>query len=111
VEQFRALIGERYAIHLAVLRAIFPLNPLNEMGRTVSAHRFAEGREGSLFAEAGKEPEALQLVLNRILHLGETKLDAGGMQGVVEFADDVGCGDVHARDRLRRDHQPADGRG
>ena len=74
------------------------------MDRAVGAHRFAERREEGLFAEAREEPEALQLVLDRILHLGETQLDTGGVQGVVELADGIGRGDVDARDRLRRDH-------
>ena len=96
--------------HLALVRAIFPVDPLDGMGREVGAHRFAEGREEGLFAEAREESEALQLVLDRILHLGETQLDAGGVQGVVELADGIGCRDVDAGDRLSRDHQPADRR-
>ena len=47
------------------------------MSREVDAHRFAEGREEGLVAEAREEPEALQLVFDRILYLGETQLDAG----------------------------------
>ena len=67
--------------HLALRRAIFPVDPLDGMSREVGAYRFAEGREEGLFAEAREEPEALQLVLDRILHLGETQLDTGGVQG------------------------------
>jgi hypothetical protein len=55
------------AFHLALRGAILPVHPLDRMGREVGAHRFAEGREEGLFAEAREEPEALQLVLYRIL--------------------------------------------
>src|ERR1700751_3880189 len=88
--------------------AIFPVDPIHVMSRQESAHGFAEGREEGLLAQARKESEALQLVLDRILHLGETQLDSGGAQGVVEFGKRVACGDVDARDRLRRDHEPTD---
>jgi len=78
------------------------------MSREVDAHRVAEGREEGLVAEAREEPEALQLVFDRILYLGETQLDAGGAQGVIELADGIGCGDVDARDRFCRDDEPTD---
>jgi len=56
------------------------------MSRAVGAHRFAEGHEEGLLAEAREEPDALQLVLDRILYLGETQLDASSVQSVVELA-------------------------
>ena len=57
------------------------------MGFEIAAHGFAERREERLLAEAREEPEALQLVLDRILHLGKAQLDARGVQGVVELAE------------------------
>jgi len=59
-------------------RAILPVDPLDGMSRAVRAHCFADRREEGLFAEAREEPEALQLVLDRVFHLGEKQLDAGG---------------------------------
>ena len=94
--------------HLALGRAIFPVDPLDGMSRKVGAHCFAEGREEGSFAEAREELEALQLVLDRILHLGETQFDTRGMQGIVELADGIGCGDVDARDPFCRDDEPTD---
>jgi hypothetical protein len=51
------LSDERVATpsYLALRRAIFPIDPLNRISRSVSAHRFAEGREEGLFAEAREE--------------------------------------------------------
>src|SRR5215468_9928952 len=72
--------------HPALRGAVLPVEPLDTMGRTVGACRFAQGRKEGVFAEAREEPEALQLVLDRILHLGKAQLDAGGVQGVVELA-------------------------
>jgi hypothetical protein len=48
------------------------------LSRKVGAHRFAEGREKGLFAKEREDPETFQLVLDRILHLRKTHLDAGG---------------------------------
>ena len=53
------------------------------MGCEVSIHRFAESRKEGLFTEAREESEALQLVLDRILHLCKAQFDAGGVQGVI----------------------------
>src|ERR1700739_2337828 len=78
------------------------------MSCEVGAHRLVDGREEGLFSEAHEETEALELVFHRILHLSETQFDAGSVQGVVEFADDIGCGDVDTGDRLCRDHEPSD---
>src|ERR1700751_3486311 len=91
-------------------RAILPVDPLDWMGGAVGAYRFVDGREEGLFAETREEPEALQLVLNEIFHFGETQLDTGGVQGGVEFADGIRCGDVDTGHRLCRDHEPADWR-
>ena len=57
------------------------------MDRAVGAHRLVDSREEGLFAEAREKPETLELILHRILHFGETQLDARGVQGVVEFAE------------------------
>jgi len=57
---------------MALRAAILPVDPLYGMAREVGAHRFIEGREEGLLAKAGEDPEALQLVFDRILHLGET---------------------------------------
>src|SRR5215813_1704325 len=90
-----------------LLRVLLPVYPLDGMDLEVGAHCFAERREEAPLAEPRKEPETLQLVLDRILHLGEAQLDACRVQGVVELADDVGGGHVDAGNRLGRYHQPA----
>ena len=76
----------------------------------IGTHGFTEGCEKGSLAEALEKLEAFELVLDRILHLGETQLDPSGVQRVVELADSVGCGDVDACDGLCRDDEPADGR-
>src|SRR6516162_1757097 len=97
---------------LAQLRCtILPVNPFDWMDGQVGAHRFAKGREKVFLAEARKQPKALQLVLDRILHLGKAELDAGSVQCIVKLADNISSGDVNTRDRLSRDHEPADGHG
>ena len=62
------------------------------MDCAVGAHRFLEGREEGLFAEVLEDLEALQLVLDGIVHLSETQFNAGSVQGVVELTDDIRCG-------------------
>src|SRR5262245_34245598 len=89
-----------------LLRAILPVYPLDVMGLEVDVYRFADRREEVLLAELHEELKALQLVFDRILHLGEAQLDACRVQGVVELADDIGSGHVDAGDRLGRNHQP-----
>src|SRR4029077_8173644 len=39
----------------------------------------------------------------------EKQLDAGGVQAVVKFTNNISSCDVDTRDRLRRDDEPADG--
>jgi hypothetical protein len=65
---------------------------MHSMDGEIAAHCFVNDRKERLLAEAREEPEALQLVLDRILHLGEAQLDACGGKGVVELGDDVGGG-------------------
>ena len=79
------------------------------MGFGVSAHRFVDRGEERLFSEAGKQAEALQLVLYGIFHLGETQFDARSVQRIVKFTDDVGCGDIDTRDWFRYNHKPLHG--
>jgi hypothetical protein len=53
----------------------FPVDPvtlIQRMAPPVSAHRFVDSGEEHLIPEACKQAEALQLVLYRIFHLGET---------------------------------------
>src|SRR5215471_18514160 len=90
-------------------RVVLPVDPLDGMRRPVGAHCLAESREESLFPETCEESETLHLVLDRILHLGETQLDVGSVESVVELIESIGRGDVNAGDRLRRDYEPADG--
>ena len=52
------------------------------------AHRFPQRREEALCTQPREQPEALELVLDRILHLREAQLDALGVQTVVELHDD-----------------------
>ena len=93
-----------------MLRRGSSVDPLDGMDRAVGAHRLVDSREEGLFAEAREKPETLELILHRTLYFGETQLDARGVQGVVEFADGIGCGDVDTGNRLCRDHEPADWR-
>src|SRR6187455_1840077 len=69
---------------------VLPILPLHPFRLDVAAHRLADRREEALLAEAAKEPEALELVLDRVLHLGEAEVDAGGAQGLLQLLDDVG---------------------
>ena len=78
------------------------------MGDEVAADSFLDGGKETLLAEVREKPEALQLVLDRILHLGEKHLDAGGGQCVVELGDSVSGGDVDAGHRLGGDDEPSD---
>ena len=64
------------------------------------------GKKGR-FAELTEESEALQLVLDRILQLGEAQLDVGLPQSFVELGKDVRSSDVDARYGLGRHNQPA----
>ncbi len=73
-------------------------------------HRFADRQEEHVLAQPREDAEALQLVFDGIFHLGHAQFDALGVKLLVELGDHVGGGDVHARDRLGRDHEPADGR-
>ena len=87
-----------------------PVDPLDGMAGEIGTHGFIDGSEKGVLTQAREHLEAFELVLDRILHLGEAQLDSSVVQRVVELADRVGRGDVDARDRLRRDHEPADGR-
>lgn len=69
--------------HLALRRAILPVNPLDWMVREVGSHRFAESREKRLFPEACEESKAFELVLDRIFHLSEAQFNRGGVQAPV----------------------------
>ena len=60
--------------------------------------------------EVIEQPESLQFVLDRSLHLREAQFDAGRVKGLVELDQGVGGGDIDARDRRGRDHEPADRR-
>ena len=64
---------------LTLRLAIFPVYPLNGIDRQVSSYSLPYGCEEGLLAEAAEHPEALQLVLDRILHFSKTQLDAGGV--------------------------------
>ena len=81
------------------------------MRREIDTHRFAHGCEESLLTQTRQELEASQLVLHRILHLGEAQFNACGAERVIELAERVACGDVDAGDRLCGDHDPAHRRG
>src|SRR4029453_15551014 len=41
----------------------------------IRVHGFLDGREERVLLEAREQPEAAQLVLDRVLHLGEVELD------------------------------------
>src|SRR5215831_18524821 len=71
---------KRDASSRSLLRAVLPVDPLDGMRRPVGAHCFAESREESLFPETCEESETLHLVLDRILHLGETQLDVSSVE-------------------------------
>src|SRR5512139_453550 len=77
------------------------------MGREIAVDGRPHGGEEGLLAKLRKQPESLQLVLDRVLHLGEAQLDARCVQGMVQFGQHVGGGDVHAGDRFGRHDQPA----
>ena len=64
-----------------------PSLPTRRDGCEVGPDGLAERREERLRAEAREEPEALQLVLDRVLHLREAQLDAVGAQRVVELGE------------------------
>jgi len=80
------------------------------MCREVVADCLAERGKERLLTEVRVKPKALQLVLDRILHLGKFHLDARGAQRVVEFGDGIGGGDVDTGNRLGRHNKPANRR-
>src|SRR5208337_4456350 len=100
-------ISQRQPLPLRLL----PIDALDRMAAQVGHHGFAKRRIERLGAESREEPEALQLVLYRILHLSKAQLDALSVQTVVKLRHDVRGSDIDARHRLRRYHDPAHGRG
>jgi hypothetical protein len=60
-----------------------------------------------LFAEADEEFKALELVLDRVLHLCKAQFDVRLVQVVVEFGYGIGCGNIAApRGDLRASMAP-----
>ena len=57
-------------------RAILPVDPLDGTAGEVGTHGFTESREKGFLAEALEKAETFELVLDWILHLGETQLDS-----------------------------------
>src|SRR5262245_36323825 len=83
-----------------LLRAILPLDPVEPRCQVVGAYRLAQRGEEALLTQSPEQPEALELVHHGLLHLGEAELDPRSLQRVVELAENVRRGDVHAGDRL-----------
>ena len=77
------------------------------MRREVALNCLAERGKERLLTEVRVKPEALQLVLDWVFHLGKIQLDARRVQCVVEFGDGIGCGDIDTGKGLGRDNQPA----
>ena len=108
-------IGRRYSTTIEsgtkasspFINADPPSRPIRPVGLQIGADGRADRREEELFAEACEKSEALQLVLDRVLQLGKAQLDARRVQGLVQFGQHVGGGDVDAGDRLGGDDQPA----
>ena len=80
------------------------------MDHEVAVDGIVDGWKERRFAKPREQPESLQLVLDRVLHLGHAQLDARRVQGVVQFSQHVGRGHVHTGDGFRRNDQPAHGR-
>src|SRR5215813_5917962 len=95
-----ALVSRRAA-------AVLPVHPIHRMAFEIGADGGAGGGKERAFADLLEDSESLKLVLHRILELGEAQVDPGLVQRLVQFLEHVGCGDVHAGDRLRRNDQPA----
>src|SRR5262245_11695700 len=88
--------------------AILPIQPFHGVLSEIGAHSLTNGCEGVLAAEPRREPEAFQLVFDRILHLGKAQLDALGMQCIIELGNRVRGRDVDTGDGLSRDDEPPD---
>src|SRR5262245_27426788 len=88
--------------------AFLPVDPLNIMSRQVLAHRLTDRREECVLAEPTEQAKSLELVFNRVFHLGEAQFDVDRLQGLIEVADCVGGGNIDARDRLGRYDDPTD---
>src|SRR6266700_7598562 len=82
-------------------------------GGPFGAGLVAEGGDGGFYGgeevarvDGAGEPVAFDLASYRVLELGEYQADAISVQRFVEFFQHVGCGGVHVRHRLSRDHDP-----
>ena len=69
---------------------VFSEFPIHRVLFEVSIDRGAYGGMETLGTEALEQPEAFQLVLDRVLHFGEPQLDARLTQGLLELGEHVG---------------------
>ena len=67
------------------LVGVLLIDPVYGMTRDVSTDGFIDRRKEGLFAEAREELEALQLILDRVLHFCEAQFNVRATQAVVEF--------------------------
>src|SRR5215472_16204015 len=87
--------------------SVFPIDPIHRVCFEVTADGGTKGREEQLFTDLSEESESLELVLDRIFELCPAQFGPGILQRFMQFDQGIGCGDVHAGHRLRRNDHPA----
>ena len=85
---------------------ILPVHPINGVGFEITADGLAKRGKKSLFSKLGEQAKALEFVFNGIFHLSNTEPDSCLGQGVIQFIESVGRGDIDAGDRLRPHDEP-----
>src|SRR5215469_1888431 len=85
------------------LRAV---SPIRGVIVKVVADRSFDGREEATLAKLRHEPEAPDLVFYGVLKFRKAELDVSSLQGLVQFGQGIGRGDIDAGDRLRGNDQP-----
>jgi hypothetical protein len=91
--------------------AVLPVHPIYRVALEVAADGGIDGGKEKPFANLREKPESLEFVLYRIFEFGKAQLNSRPVQGLMQFLEGVGCGDVHAGDRLCRNDHPGHGSG
>src|SRR4029077_19296716 len=91
--------------------AVLPVHPIHRVALEVAANGGTDGGTEEPFANLREKPESLKFVLYGIFEFGKAQLDSRFVQCHIQLLEGVGCGDVHAGDRLCRNDHPAHGSG